>query len=142
MGRALFIYGTLQFAPMMRAVLGRELALQPATLTGYARFEIRRRVFPAAIAQAGGVIHGYLAHDVTEATLERVDDYEGPPFHREAAEVHDDETGRALAATVYVLRRRYHCLLLDRDWDPETFRHRWLNAYAEEFTRIYQHHGS
>jgi len=142
MGRALFIYGTLQFTAMMRAVLGRELALRPATLTGYARYAIRRRVFPAAIPRTGGAIHGYLAPEVTEATLERVDDYEGPPFHREPVKVHDDEAGRELSAIVYVLRQRYHCLLLDRAWDPDPFRRRWLNAYAEEFTRIYGTYGA
>lgn len=133
----LFIYGTLQFPAMMRAVLGRELPLREALLPGFARYQVRRRVFPAIVPAADGRVAGYMAADVGPRALDRIDDYEGPPFRRQAVRVYAPDDDRPVEAFTYVLRPRYRCLLLDRDWDPEWFRRQWHAYYVREFETIY-----
>ena len=136
MAERLFLYGTLQFPQMMRAVLGRTHPMTPAELPEFARFQVRRRVFPAVLPATGGRVPGQIIEDVDAWTLERIDDYEGPPFYRHRTTVQLG-TGRHVEATVYLLRQRYHCLLLDRDWDPEQFRREWHDWYVREYQQVY-----
>ncbi len=133
----LFTYGTLQFPAMMRAVLGRTLAMRPAELPGFARYQVRRRVFPGVVPAPQSAVPGYLIERVDPITLAWIDDYEGPPFRRHRVAVRLPDDGTEIEAITYILRPRYHCLLLDRDWDPEHFRRQWHDAYVREYQRVY-----
>jgi gamma-glutamylcyclotransferase (GGCT)/AIG2-like uncharacterized protein YtfP len=133
----LFLYGTLQFPEMMRAVLGRTLPVLPAELPDFDRFQVRRRVFPAILPAPGSRVPGLIVDHVDAWTLERIDDYEGPPFYRHRTTVRLPEVDDHVEATVYLLRQRYHCLLLDRDWDPEQFRREWHDWYVREYQQVY-----
>ena len=137
MHERLFTYGTLQFPAMMRAVLGRTLPLQTAELTGFRRHQVRRRVFPAIVPDAQGVVPGRLIEGVDPWTLARIDDYEGPPFHRHRVTVSLPDQGDTVEAIAYVLRPRYHCLLLNEDWDAERFRRHWQAWYVREYESVY-----
>ncbi len=45
----IFVYGTLQYPEVLRALIGRVPDLTPATLTGYRRYCVSQQVFPAII---------------------------------------------------------------------------------------------
>ena len=44
-----FVYGTLQFPEVLRALIARVPESQPATLAGYKRYRVQNQVFPAII---------------------------------------------------------------------------------------------
>jgi gamma-glutamylcyclotransferase (GGCT)/AIG2-like uncharacterized protein YtfP len=73
----LFVYGTLQEANQMIALLGR-LPSDPfrATLKGYRRFDTGRG-YPVALPEEGAEITGVLWAGLPGFMIERLDDYEG-----------------------------------------------------------------
>lgn len=133
----LFVYGTLGFPAMMQAVLGRTLPARDAVLHGYCRYQVRKRVFPAIVPCPHGCVHGRLFAGVAGWMLERIDDYEGPPYRRERVTVLAGDDGGPVDAVTYVLRPRYRPLLLDHDWDPDEFARRWHDWYVRQFETLY-----
>lgn len=125
---ALFCYGTLEFAPVMQAVAGREFAAQPAVLHGYRRRAIRGKVFPGVAARSGGAVRGTLYRGLTRAHLRRLDAYENP-FYRRCLRHVRDAAGRRHAAWVYVVPALYRHRLGAEEWDADAFARRDLARY-------------
>ena len=73
----LFFFGTLRFRPLLAAVLGREPAVEDATLPGFRTVWARGEAFPMLVTEAGGTAQGILVRDVSEAELARLRYYEG-----------------------------------------------------------------
>jgi nudix-type nucleoside diphosphatase (YffH/AdpP family) len=98
-----FFYGTLRHPPLLRAVLGHEVALQPARLAGH---EVRlaeaggaARPFPL-LCEGGAGAEGVLARGLTDADTARLDYYEAG-FAFAIREVAVRAGGQTCAARVY-----------------------------------------
>jgi len=128
----LFVYGTLMFPALMRAVIGRSPPARPAALPDYGRYPLRRRPYPAIVPARGERVDAWLVQDLSAALLRRLDDYEGPAFRRQRVCVSATDSGARMEAEAYVLRPRYRCLLLDRPWDPDAFARRWHDRLVRE----------
>lgn len=124
----LFTYGTLCLPEVMQAVTGRVFATATARLDGYLCRLLRRRVYPGIIRTGEGCTRGVLHYDIDAASLDRIDDFEGPFYRRETV-LAVREDGGEVAACTYVLVDSLHHLLSDRDWDEEEFRRKHLNRY-------------
>lgn len=74
---AMFFYGTLCHAPLRAVVLGREVAVRPARLDGYAVRLAQDEGFPILVEQTGGAVEGLLTEPLTEGDLARLGFYEG-----------------------------------------------------------------
>ena len=72
-----FFYGTLCHPPLLRAVLGRDIATAPARLPGHAVYWAAGQAFPLIVAEPGAAAEGLVARDLTEADVARLDFYEG-----------------------------------------------------------------
>lgn len=127
-----FAYGTLMFPEIAAAVAGERLECEPARLPDHARHALRQRPYPGAVPCPGRQIEGVLCHDVSARALARIDAFEGGLYRRHHVAVRFGDQGESCGALVYLLRPRWHPLLLRADWCPDTFRERWLEHYLRE----------
>ncbi|PKP72990.1 MAG: tellurium resistance protein [Alphaproteobacteria bacterium HGW-Alphaproteobacteria-6] len=95
-----FFYGTLCHGPLLRTVLGREVALRPARLPGHRVHWAAGEAFPLITADPGAEAAGMLAEGLGPEDVARLDFYEGGfGYDTSAVTV---EAGAAVTARVYV----------------------------------------
>lgn len=98
---AFFFYGTLCHAPLLRQVMGRLPAMQPATLAEHAVYWAEGGAFPLIVPEAGGAAGGMLVEGLSPDEAARLDYYEGG-FRYDTRDVAVRAAdGRAVMARVY-----------------------------------------
>jgi gamma-glutamylcyclotransferase (GGCT)/AIG2-like uncharacterized protein YtfP len=117
----LFVYGTLRFAQVLRAVLGRVPEGGPGTAAGWRTAALDGRVYPALVPAPDATAEGLLLTGVTPEERERLDEFEGEAYELRPLPMTD---GRY--AWAYVWRGGE---VLEQDWDAEAFAARDLPAY-------------
>lgn len=80
---ALFVYGTLTEKTVQEEIIGRAPEYVRDTLHNHrlSQTEMNGRMYPAADAHKGGKIDGLVLF-ITEAELEKIDDYETGAYER------------------------------------------------------------
>lgn len=73
----LFVYGTLMFPAVFRAVTGTEPRTMAGTVRGYARRCVVGKSYPVLVEEAGQYVEGKLCLDVSNEALALLDAYEG-----------------------------------------------------------------
>lgn len=126
----LYTYGTLQLAPIMSQIVGRQLLGQPARLSGYARYCVLGQAYPAIIEASGAEIAGVVYGGLTQHELARLDAYEGPLYVRRHVSV--EVCGQSVDACVYLLRPGQQSQLSSEPWDLERFERDHLESYLAE----------
>jgi gamma-glutamylcyclotransferase (GGCT)/AIG2-like uncharacterized protein YtfP len=119
----LFVYGTLQFPPVLGAVIGRVPAMVPATLSGWRAAALPGRVYPGLVPAAGGRAVGQVLSALTAGDWARLDHFEGDAYDRR--ELPLDGGGRAWA---YVWQDAAGAAA--HDWDPARFAAIHLGDYV------------
>ena len=79
MKNPVFVYGTLLFPEVRRALFGREPATVRAELRGYARYAIRApgfEPFPVIVAETQGRVDGLLISDMDQSEVDCLDCFE------------------------------------------------------------------
>jgi hypothetical protein len=80
-GARLFFYGTLLDPDIQRRVIGRVLALRPATLAGFRRVRAAGKWFPILVpGLAGDRVAGALAQGLTAREIARIVAYENDGY--------------------------------------------------------------
>jgi gamma-glutamylcyclotransferase (GGCT)/AIG2-like uncharacterized protein YtfP len=116
----LFAYGTLEIPELVRALLGRELAGEPARLEGWERFLLRGREYPGVVARPGACTPGVLYGGLDARAFALLDRFEGTRYERRELPVRSEE-GAVLAAQVYVIPEAGRHLLGRLPWDRDRF---------------------
>lgn len=120
----LFVYGTLQFPPVLGAVIGRVPAMAPATLSGWRAAALPGRVYPGLVPDGSGKrAVGQVLSGLTAEDWARLDHFEGEAYDRRELQV--DGGGRVWA---YVWQDVAG--VADHDWDPARFAARHLGDYV------------
>ena len=127
MSQELFAYGTLRFAPVLRALAGRSFAARDAELEGFAVQRLRGRAYPGLVPAPGSVARGVLYLGLDAATLALLDRFEGPWYERRRVRVRSD--GAEPWAFTYLLRPARHRELAGAAWDAERFAARHLATW-------------
>jgi hypothetical protein len=70
---------------------------------------------------------------LSPGALARIDEFEGERYRRQPVTVQGDD-GREYPALVYLLRPRWHSLLLPHDWCHETFHRQWHAHYIRRLS--------
>ncbi|MFC0040444.1 gamma-glutamylcyclotransferase family protein [Actinomadura rayongensis] len=120
---ALFVYGTLQFPDVLKALIGRVPGLEPAALAGWRAAALPGRIYPGLVS-AAGTVHGVLLSGLTLAEWRILDAFEGPEYDRRPVLLLD---GRSAWVYVYSLEAEVG----DDDWSSAAFVARHLPAYVE-----------
>jgi gamma-glutamylcyclotransferase (GGCT)/AIG2-like uncharacterized protein YtfP len=129
----LFAYGTLIFPEVLEAITGRWRRPQNATLPGYARYRLKRHIYPAIIPKPGAAVHGVLYRNLDKAALTALDRFEDTCYERVRVRVMTARGPRPAFAYVLPAARRH--LLDEREWDPGRFRARHLARYLARCRR-------
>jgi len=129
-GRAdLFAYGTLQFAEVLGALLGRVPEHRPAAVAGWRAACLRRLSYPGLVtADAvadGGLATGILLTGLSEADWRILDAYEDAEYDLMPVELAD-------AARALTFRYTRSDLVLPQTWSAAEFAVRHLPAFAEQ----------
>ena len=115
-----FAYGSLIFDPVVRAVTGRTFEGHPATLEGYARYQVSGATYPGLIPAAGQSVAGTIYMEVTDSALRRLDQFEGRYYERTTVTVRIGN-GAEEPAETYIFREAYRHVLSLEAWDAKTF---------------------
>lgn len=99
MTQRLFFYGTLCHLPLLKAVLGEDIHVQPASFPDHVVHWVADQPFPMISAQNGEMAEGVIV-DVTEDQVARLDYYEGS-FHYDLRSVDVLQNGQREPAKVY-----------------------------------------
>ena len=77
MSVSMFFYGTLCHAPLLEIVLGRNVDLVPATLSGWAAHWAKGRPHPMLVPSPSGRVSGFVVTKLSPTDQDRLDYYEG-----------------------------------------------------------------
>ena len=129
-----FVYGTLLFDDIVRALTNRTFETTPARLRGFVRHAIVRdqgiEAYPAIKPDASGSIRGRLLLDVDAVSAGLIDRFEGdPPDYQPTPVGVESAGGRIIAATTYVARPSL-VSRLNGAWNPAEFERVHLAYYV------------
>jgi gamma-glutamylcyclotransferase (GGCT)/AIG2-like uncharacterized protein YtfP len=123
----MFVYGTLLFPALVRAVTGASYPQRAARLAGFARYAVHGEPFPGLIEEAGAHSDGSLLEGVGGAALDALDRFEGPQYERRRVVV--QTAGGPRGALVYVFAAAHRHRLSRERWSPEAFAASHLELY-------------
>lgn len=134
---SLFAYGSLQLPDVMAAVAGRAFEAVPAWLPGYARYRLRRRIYPGLRRQPGAVVAGTLFLEIDPCALARLDRFEDTFYTRAEVTVSTAARGDC-QAQVYLIPPRSAHLLIGGDWSLADFAKMRGPAYLRRCRRQFR----
>ena len=126
---SVFTYGTLTFPAVISALCGKKYVSELATLRGYARYIVRRQVYPGALEEHGQSIDGRLYYGLSPGAVQALDAFEGELYQRQLAKV-DIDDGPTISAYVYIVPPNLAFRLSDEPWDPDGFARTHLDSYV------------
>ncbi|KOX16012.1 gamma-glutamylcyclotransferase family protein [Nocardiopsis sp. NRRL B-16309] len=124
----LFVYGTLLFPQILRALLGRVPDSAPAAAPGWRAAPLAAHPYPALVP-ASGTASGRLLSELTEAECRVIDTYEGDGYDVRRLSLVGGEEGWGFVADGPVDAA-------PGDWDPDAFAAEHLDAYVEACTAL------
>jgi gamma-glutamylcyclotransferase (GGCT)/AIG2-like uncharacterized protein YtfP len=129
----IFTYGSLMYQEVWTRVVRGHYQCRSAALHGYRRKAVKGEVYPIALrAFPEDRIDGRVYLDVDPDDVDRLDIFEGKYYRRRVEEVLLS-SGATVNAGVFVLRRNYHHIVADDDWDAEQFRHTGLPRFLSSY---------
>jgi gamma-glutamylcyclotransferase (GGCT)/AIG2-like uncharacterized protein YtfP len=118
----LFVYGTLQFPEVLRALLGRTPDSSPITLDGWRAAALARRPYPGLVP-ANATVPGILLTGLRADELAVLDEYESGPYDLRELWLTD---GRAAWSYVWT---DASCVLA-ADWSADEFAAEHLSGFV------------
>jgi gamma-glutamylcyclotransferase (GGCT)/AIG2-like uncharacterized protein YtfP len=129
----LFVYGTLTFPTIFKAVTGKSFKTDSATLEGHKRYSVLTKEgykpYPGITKEMGSSVQGVLVYELDDQALSTIDFFEGDEYQRVAVIVSIE--GELVPAYTYVWRGGSG-KSLDGEWSPEDFRKNYLDYYIEK----------
>lgn len=125
--RPLFVYGSLQFPSVHRAVLGRSPRIEHRELIGWEAVCLTDRPFPALLRSPTGVARGVVLRGLTHRERDVLDAFEGPFYDLVDVRLADGSVAATFVANdqAPLLRRKG----LTVPWSVEAFRRDGLMDY-------------
>ncbi|MGW8377418.1 gamma-glutamylcyclotransferase family protein [Streptomyces sp. ODS28] len=120
--RRLFVYGTLRFAPVLTALLGRVPDSTPAEAPGWRAAALRGRPYPGLVPAEPGLVRGRVLTGLSGDEWRRLDDFEGPEYVVQELAL---KGGGTALAYVWAMGD-----VLPQDWDPDEFEARHMHLYV------------
>ena len=131
----MFVYGTLMFDEVVRALTGRTFRSVPARLAGYSRHCIIRNgkpdAYPAITANPEGSVSGRVLLEVDGPSLDIIRLFESdPPDYEEVSVAPMLENGKPVQATTFVAKQSI-VALLEGEWNEQKFAREHLRNYVD-----------
>ncbi|MFE3051667.1 gamma-glutamylcyclotransferase family protein [Nocardia sp. NPDC059239] len=123
-GEPLFVYGTLQFGPVLTELIGRVPAMEPARSIGRRAAALPGRAYPGLVTATGSVTEGYLLTGLTADEWRVLDAFEDDEYDLLPVSVHAGE--RVGYAWTYAWTAEVE----DFEWSPAAFASEHLPRYV------------
>jgi gamma-glutamylcyclotransferase (GGCT)/AIG2-like uncharacterized protein YtfP len=111
----LFVYGTLQYPPLLERLLGRIPPHRRARLAGFARYTVLNADYPGIVPQPGAETAGLILAGIQSREWERLDQYEDDLYERRIVTLHPEDGG-TITAFAYVIPDRNRHALSNQPW--------------------------
>jgi gamma-glutamylcyclotransferase (GGCT)/AIG2-like uncharacterized protein YtfP len=129
----IFTYGSLMYRQVWNMVVEGRYRSTPATLQGYSRRRVAGQEYPVVYeTPASSEVAGLLYYAVTDHDLQRLDIFEGDQYARQSVSVVLNG-GEVINASVYVVKKQYHHIISDIEWDPDYFRSYGMQAFIDHY---------
>jgi hypothetical protein len=130
-GLALFAYGTLTFAPVVEALLGRRPPSAAAVVPGWRAARLPGRPYPGLVPASDGRAAGLLLSGLTPAEWALLDSWEGDPYLvRRVRTTASEADGPASGPFAFTYTWRAVDEAAPDDWDRARFADEWLDRYT------------
>ncbi|KAL6985071.1 AIG2-like protein D [Sarracenia purpurea var. burkii] len=126
-----FVYGSLLADEVVRVLLKRVPDSSPAVLTGFHRFTIKGRVYPAILPVDNKKVIGKVLSGITTPELDILDTFEDVEYERHSVEVSLMDSSQKLQSHAYVWANSNDPNLYG-DWDFEE----WKAAHMNDFIKV------
>ncbi|MFG3263406.1 gamma-glutamylcyclotransferase family protein [Streptomyces bobili] len=125
----LFVYGTLQFDAVLKALLGRIPEQSQVSAPGYRAAALEGRVYPGLVLRAfGGSAPGLVLLDLSKEEWRILDAFEDERYDLHEVTLSNGQLGLAYVWPGGDVR--------DDDWDAAEFEERHLTEYAARCARL------
>ncbi|KAJ1376635.1 Gamma-glutamylcyclotransferase, AIG2-like [Sesbania bispinosa] len=130
-GHNVFVYGSLLADEVVRVLLNRLPPTAPATLSGYHRFKIKGRVYPAILPVENKKVTGRVLLGISGLELDVLDEFEDVEYTRSDVEVSLMDNSEKLEVHTYVWSNRDDPNLYG-EWDFEE----WKQVHMNDFVKM------
>ncbi len=121
-----FVYGTLMSRKLIKKLTGRVFTTSTASLTGYKRYCVKSRAYPAIVKNPTTTTYGLLVEDVDLNSLKLITFYEGNEYKPEEVLVYSNGKHKKALVFVWAVDKNF---LEDREWDFKNFEENGLQDY-------------
>lgn len=132
-GQSIFVYGTLLFPELQKALLGRYPETEPAQLEGYdaniVSYGQHYTNYPVLKPVKDGIVKGLVLNSLSETELDILKFYEGDEYCLETKSISVHGRVRPLKTFVYTSNENIE---YGPTWEMEYFRNNYLNDYIFE----------
>ena len=128
----LFAYGTLMCNDIMAEISGSPLSPVSATLRGYRRMRVKGEHYPALVPDTDGRVEGVVYLNVSGASWDRLDRFEGEMYSRKSVQVELND-GHTIPAETYVARAEFMDYLVDAEWDFAEFLRKYKGSFRSSY---------
>ena len=125
----LFVYGSLMFPEVVKAVIGKQLLMKDAVLKGYKRYKVENGEYPAIVKDEDSSVTGKLI-EIDKNGLKVLDSFEGEEYKRETVLVEVD--GKKQKAEAYIWKSNQK---LSKTWSLEEFKEKHIKKFIESIPR-------
>jgi gamma-glutamylcyclotransferase (GGCT)/AIG2-like uncharacterized protein YtfP len=123
----LFAYGTLMWPEVLKAVVGRRMEGEKATLAGYTRLRVKGQHYPVIIQSLEDSVEGVLYSGLTREEFQYLDTFEGVAYDQVEVKIGEIQT------QVYVLSNDWKHLATSEIWKPEQLKPEHLAEFCQEY---------
>ncbi|MEX5634129.1 gamma-glutamylcyclotransferase family protein [Parafrankia sp. FMc2] len=130
----LFVYGSLLFPDVLRALIDRDPHRVPVTVTGWQVIALPERIYPGLIREQAATATGHLFDDLTEAEWNTLDAFEADIYTLSRIGLDHDRHAWAYACAEPAK------FLPAQPWSPDEFARDHLPSYVERCTAWRRRH--
>jgi len=116
----------------MTEVAGSPLKSTPARLRGFRRFLVKNEKYPGIVPSTEGLVSGIVYHGLTASNWQRLDQFEGDYYNRQAVTVLLED-GQQLTVDCYLFRPELSHLLTEIEWDFATFLEQGKTTFQHQY---------
>jgi len=135
----LFAYGSLMAPDIMRRACGHEGPSLPATLRNYFRGTILDETYPGIVSATGDNVAGLFYPDLTQAAIDRLDEFEGEMYQRVTVGV--ETAGGRVSAQTYVIRSGFRHMVTPVPWTFDDFMRSGYRRFVADYGGFYAGEG-
>lgn len=126
----LFAYGTFLVPNVMHTVCDAVFESVEACAEGYARVQLKNKVYPAMLEDKDSMVDGQLYMNVDDRSVKRLDYFEGKEYIKKTIQV-ELPNRKKMDALAYIISPDSVSLLTKTPWNFAEFKAKHLSDYMK-----------